>query len=67
MGCGMLVTVYFYCFAQGQPAIEELAGDCYTNRAACCIGVLCNLMPSQEMDQYHSRRGKESKEISHRR
>lgn len=45
--CGCL----FYYFVPGQPAIEELTGGCYTNRAARCIGVLCNLMPSQAMDQ----------------
>lgn len=62
--CGCL---YFHYVVSGQTALEELTGGCHTNRAAFCIGVLCNLMPSQEMDQCHCRRGKESKEISHRR
>lgn len=63
---GCLWLSFFYYFVPGQTATEELTGGCCTNRAASCIGVLCNTMPSQEMDQYHSGKGKESKEISHR-
>lgn len=63
VGCSGLSFLPF----GASPVIEELTGGCYTNRAVCCICVLYGLMPSQEMDRYHSRRGKESKEISHRR